>query len=542
MRELKNGKIRESQDGKRINIPSQSFFREHIGQILIVLLFGLLASFISGETLKPAHIVGRFFITGLLLLIFYRDILRYKPDYIKKKRMLLLLGFLVLFTILFGRAFQYFFENFAVGIGLFPPDTSIYGMPIPTGAILVTLIFDFHTAIIFSFIVSLLTGLWAGEPAYPIYAFIGSIVGAFSVMRCKKRTDILKGGICVSGVNIFTLLGILLFTDRIFGSYSSTAILYAAASGILVSSVVSLLLPVIELSFKVTTDITLLELLDLNQPVMKNLMITAPGTYHHSIITGNLVESVAEEIGVNPLLARVTAYYHDIGKIRMPEYFVENQQGTLSKHDRLSPHMSSIILTSHVKDGVEIAREYNLPEPVIDVIQQHHGTCLMTYFYQKARDAGNGEPAEDDYRYHGPKPQSRVTALVMLADAVEAASRVLKEPTPARIESLVDRIVNHIFIDGQLEECELTLKDISKIKKKFTYILTGIMHRRIEYPGFEFDDKIPTSIGEQQAAGLLTGKKEETAKKRLHEGRGKKPAEKAKDKPEEGTGHLKAAW
>jgi len=493
--------------------------------VLATLLLALMTAVIAGDSLKLTHIAGRFLITGLLFLIFYRDILRYKPDYIKKYRMLFLLGFLLLFTVISGRAFQYFFQNFSVGIGLSPPETAIYGMPIAAGAILVALIFDFHTAIIFSFITSLSTGLWAGESTYPIYAFVGSLVGAFSVMKCSKRTDILKGGLYVSAANLFTLLGILLFTDRLFSNYSTTALIYAASSGIIISSVVSLLLPIIEPTFKVSTDISLLELLDLNQPIMKNLMITAPGTYHHSIIVGNLVEAVAEDIGVNPLLARVSAYYHDIGKMRMPDYFVENQRGTVSKHDRLTPHMSSMILIAHVKEGVEIAREYNLPEPVIDIIEQHHGTCLMTYFFQKAKDASNGEPAEDDYRYHGPKPQSRVAALVMLADAVEAASRVLKDPTPARIESLVDKIVNHIFIDGQLEECELTLRDISNIKKKFTYILTGILHRRIDYPGFEFEEKEPTSIGGQKVVQM---RKERKKPYSHHEGRDKKQTEKGK--------------
>jgi len=223
---------------------------------------------------------------------------------------------------------------------------------------------------------------------------------------------------------------------------------------------------------------------------MKSLMVSAPGTYHHSVIVGNLVESAAETVGVNPLLARVSAYYHDIGKVKMPDYFVENQSSAVNKHDKLTPHMSSLIITNHVKEGVELARQYKLPEPIIDIIEQHHGTMLITYFYQKAKDKRESAlPVEEDYKYHGPKPQTRVAALVMMADAVEAASRVLTEPTPARIASLVDRIINHIFLEGQLDECELTLKDIHEIKKSFTYILTGIFHKRIDYPGFDFSNE-----------------------------------------------------
>jgi membrane-associated HD superfamily phosphohydrolase len=181
----------------------------------------------------------------------------------------------------------------------------------------------------------------------------------------------------------------------------------------------------------------------------------------------------------------------------MPEYFVENQAGSVSKHDKLSPHMSTMILVSHVKEGVELAHQFKLPKMVIDIIEQHHGSNLITYFYDKAKNEQDEEPTEEEYRYPGPKPQSRVAALVMLADAVEASSRVLKDPTSSRIEALVDKIINHVFIDGQLDECELTLKDISLIKRHFTYILTGIFHRRIDYPGFDFssDSKTHTSEG-----------------------------------------------
>ncbi|HDO21870.1 MAG TPA: HDIG domain-containing protein, partial [Nitrospirae bacterium] len=285
-------------------------------------------------------------------------------------------------------------------------------------------------------------------------------------------------------------------------------------SGLGVAAIVSITLPVLEYIFKITTDISLLELLDLNQPLMKNLMITAPGTYHHSIIVGNLVEASAEAVGVNPLLARVSAYYHDIGKIKMPEYFVENQAGSVSKHDKLSPHMSSMILISHVKEGTELGKQYNLPQIINDIIEQHHGTNLITYFYQKAKNDMGENPSEEEYRYPGPKPQSRVAALVMLADAVEAASRVLKDPTPSRIEALVDKIINHVFIDGQLDDCELTLKDLSLIKKHFIYILTGIFHRRIDYPGFDFNSDSKPKLSEGTDNGSRDKRSAETGKNR----------------------------
>ncbi|MCI4626187.1 MAG: HDIG domain-containing protein, partial [Candidatus Magnetoovum sp. WYHC-5] len=285
-------------------------------------------------------------------------------------------------------------------------------------------------------------------------------------------------------------------------------------SGILLSAFISIILPVLEYLFKITTNITLLELLDLNQPLMRNIMINAPGTYHHSVIVGNLVEAVADHIGVNSLLARVSAYYHDIGKMKMPEYFVENQSGAINKHEKLTPHMSSMILISHVKEGLELAEEYNLPESVMEGITQHHGTKLISYFYNKAKEEQAEVPKEEDYRYPGPKPQSKVSALIMIADAVEASSRTVKDPTPARVRNLVEQIVNNILIDGQLDECELTLKDINAIKERFSYIMIGIMHKRIEYPGFDFN----------KAIGVKDGEKDKGTE---HE-----PAEKGKDRRE----------
>jgi cyclic-di-AMP phosphodiesterase PgpH len=461
---------------------------------LIRVFFIIFCGFIGALSIQikfgAEELIGGFLIASLLMFILYRDIMRYKPAYIKKYNMLLLLGLLVIGTLLIGRLFAYLMSGLSKGLEYRALESALFGIPIPAGAMLVSLIFDFHTAIMFSFTVSLLTGLWLHDASFTIFAFVGSITAAFSVIRCKKRSGLLKGGGYVIAVNVLTVIIILLFKGQLFTEKSPPSIMFAALGGMSVAAIVSLLLPLIEYAFKVTTDISLLELLDLNQPVMKSLMITAPGTYHHSVIVGNLVESAAEAAGVNPLLARVSAYYHDIGKIKMPDYFVENQSGPVSRHQKLTPHMSSMIIVNHVKEGVELAKQYKLPEPIIDILEQHHGTMLVSYFYQKAKEKGDeGLPMAEDYKYHGPKPQTRVAALVMMADAVEAASRVLTEPTPARINSLVDRIVNHIFLEGQLDECELTLKDIHEIKKRFTYILIGIFHKRVDYPGFDFGNE-----------------------------------------------------
>jgi hypothetical protein len=426
-------------------------------------------------------------ISFVLLFMLYRDIMRYKPAYLNNYSMLLLLSLMIIGTLMAGRIFSYFLINLMKGLGTADTGIAIYGIPIATGAMLVALLFDFHTAITFSFTISLLTGYWLDESFFPIYTFVGSLTAAFSVIRCKKRSALLRGGLYVILANICLVIIFLISKGDLFTGKAPAAIVFAIFSGITVAAAVALTLPLYEYLFKVTTDISLLELLDLNQPLMKMLMINAPGTYHHSVIVGSLVESAAETVGVNPLLARVSSYYHDIGKAKMPEYFVENQGGAPNKHDKLTPHMSSMIIINHVKEGVELANQYKLPQPLIDIIKQHHGTAVLTYFFQKAKDMGyDAAPGQEEYMYPGPRPQTRVAALVMMADAVEAASKVLNDPTPARISALVEKIINHIFLEGQLDECELTLKDISEIKKRFIYILTGIMHKRIDYPGFDF--------------------------------------------------------
>jgi cyclic-di-AMP phosphodiesterase PgpH len=485
LRRFKNGT-----SSKGDSFPSPQSRKENLLRSYFVIFCGFIAALVIQIRFGIEEIMGGFFISCLLLYIFYRDIMRYKPTYVKKHTMLLLLGLIVIGTLSIERIFGFLLLGLSKGLEYRVIESALYGIPVATGAMLVSLIFDFHTAITFSFLVSLLTGLWLHDAAFTIYAFVSSITAAFGAIRCKKRSSILKAGGYVIVVNIVTVILILLFQGYLFTDKAFPSIIFSALGGISVAALVSLLLPVLEYTFKVTTDISLLELLDLNQPIMKNLMVSAPGTYHHSVIVGNLAESAAEAVGANPLLARVSAYYHDIGKIKMPDYFVENQGGSVSKHEKLTPHMSSMIIINHVKEGAELAKQYKLPEPILEIMQQHHGTMLVSYFYQKAKEKGiHSLPNEEDYKYHGPKPQTRVAALVMMADAVEAASRVLTDPTPARIASLVDRIINHIFLEGQLDECELTLKDIHEIKRQFAYILTGIFHKRVDYPGFDFSNE-----------------------------------------------------
>jgi len=259
---------------------------------------------------------------------------------------------------------------------------------------------------------------------------------------------------------------------------------WAAANGAITGAVLTALLPVIEYLFSVNTEISLLELADLNQPLMRQLSLQAPGTYHHSLIVGSLAETAAESIDADPLLARVGAYFHDIGKLQKPDYFVENESTQGSRHKELSPSMSALIISAHVKDGAEMAEEYNLPHAVIEIIEQHHGTSLMEYFYHLSRDTdGGADTTEEMFRYPGPRPKTREAAIILLADAVEAASRTLPEPSPARLRSLVKELTMKKLLDGQLNNSPVTLTDLAKAEEGFVRVLTAIFHSRVKYPG-----------------------------------------------------------
>ncbi len=364
--------------------------------------------------------------------------------------------------------------------------TYYYLLPFAVGAMLVRVVLNSEVALVFSVLLSLLLGVVFGNSlAIALYTFVGSLTGAHWVRHCKERATLYRAGLWVSLANMVAILALYLMTGLPFDIQLLFKLSFGLAGGFFCAVVVNGLIPLVESLFKYTTDIKLLELANMNTPVLRELMVQAPGTYHHSVIVGNLVESAAEAINANPLLARVAAYYHDIGKIRKPLYFIENIGGLENRHDKLSPSMSALILMAHVKDGAELAREHKLGQPLVDIIRQHHGTSLIKFFYDKAKsksDPGVQQVDERDYRYPGPKPQTREAALIMLADAVEAASRTLADPTPARIQGMVQKIINNIFIDGQLDECELTLKDLHNIAKSFNRILAGIFHHRVDYP------------------------------------------------------------
>ncbi len=415
----------------------------------------------------------------------------------RKLKDLIFTGLILLFVYLVVLFSNFIAEEFARTFQNFSPNALRFIIPVATGSMLVSIFLGMSYAIGFSFVASVISAIvLKGHIEYFIYFFVNSLLSAYGVKSCRERIVFIKTGLKVGLVNIVLAIS----AEALMGLTNSVeigvAIVSAFTGGILAGIVTTGFQPLIESVFGYTSDIKLLELASLDQPLLQELMVRAPGTYHHSVIVSNMVEAAAHEIGANPLLAKVAAYYHDIGKMKKPLYFIENQIGTENKHEKLAPSMSALILISHVKEGVEIAKKYKLGQEIIDIIQQHHGTSLISYFYEKAKaqaeKSGKAQSvSEADFRYPGPKPQTKEAGLVMLADSVEAACRSLSDPTPARIKGTVQNIINKIFADGQLDECELTLKDLNKIAKSFNKTLSGIFHHRIEYPE-------PAALGEQK--------------------------------------------
>ena len=390
-----------------------------------------------------------------------------------------------------------------------PSSSYFYLFPIAAGAMLVRIVINSEVAIVFAVLTSYFSAVMMGNQlSFFIFTFVGSLVGAHKVARCEQRSILIKAGVTVGGINILLIISSYLISGSPFRMVILSDVVMGFLAGPLASILVLGIAPVVEIIFGYTTDIKLLELANMDNPILKDLILQAPGTYHHSIIVGSLAETAAKSIAANPLLARVSAYYHDIGKLKKPLYFIENTGGMENKHEHLVPNMSGLILVSHVKDGLEIAREYRLGQRIAHIIQQHHGTSLISYFYQKAKEKENLEMEtidEVDFRYPGPKPQTKEAGIVMLADAVEAASRALSDPTPSRIKSLVQRITNSIFLDEQLEECELTLKDLQKIQESFNRILTAIFHQRIDYPAHpagDTPDQVPDEDPDSKSAKM----------------------------------------
>jgi len=375
--------------------------------------------------------------------------------------------------------------------------------PVAFGAVLVILLVDAQTAILFSLISTVFVGVLTGQVSMSVYSLAGCLTSVYVLDHYRERLAVIRAGLIIGVINGITILALHLYASTTSIGWLGLTIRLSGGllSGLFAAMLASILLPVLESLFDITTDIRLLELSNLNKPILRRLAVEAPGTYHHSIIVGTLAEAAAEAIGASALLVRVGAYYHDIGKLKKPSYYVENQIYSANKHEGLSPSMSSLILASHVKDGLLMADEIKLAPKVKELIPQHHGTRLMTYFYQKARGAADDKQpsvSEDEFRYPGPKPQSKEAAILMLADQVEAAARTLQDPSPGQIEGMIRRLTQATIQDGQFDECDVTLKEVEQISRAFARVIAGIHHHRIEYPGFDFNTPIEERRTEHQ--------------------------------------------
>lgn len=427
-----------------------------------------------GSRLSFGGYAGLFFMLAIIFIIVSFYLYHFNRNIYDNFNALSLLGLIVALTLVLGLAVRFF---------------SGYLMPVAMCTILITVLFEPRLAVLLTIVMAMLFGFVVdGEFSYVIVSLCSGLVAICSVSRLQRRSDLTKAGIYVGGVNIFCIVALLLLNRGFQLEYDflrefSINILAGLGNGLFSAIMAIGLLPYLESAFGLTTAVTLLELMDPGHSLLRRLLMEAPGTYHHSIVVGNLAEAAAEEIGANPLLSRVGAFYHDIGKIKRPYLFVENQFTGDNPHNKISPYLSALIIRSHIKDGVELAREARLPRPVIDIIQQHHGTSLIAYFYHQAAENGKGILVpEEEFRYEGPLPQTKEAAIILLADAVEAAVRSLSRPQAGRTEGMVRKIIKEKLNDGQLDEAPLTLQDLDKIGDTFVHILAGVFHQRIEYP------------------------------------------------------------
>ncbi len=366
-----------------------------------------------------------------------------------------------------------------------------YLVPLGAGSIMIALLANGRIATVYSVFSALLFGAMAGwDPFLMTWALLVQLAGVYGISTYRERAALLRAGIVVGVVGAGATLALLALQGNL---EPASQALYAACLAFVggavgVGLLVSFMLPMLESMFRVLTDVRLLELSNSSNPLLSELAVKAPGSYNHSLVVGHLAEDAARAIGANALFCRVAAFYHDIGKLLKPEYYVENQRSG-NPHDKLAPSMSALVVAAHVKDGVKLAREAGLPEQIIDIIPQHHGTRLMSFFYRKAKDSSDpsmGPIKEEDFRYPGPKPQTREAAIFMLADAVEAAARTVDDPTRNRLREVIRKVSNAIVLEGQFEECDLTFVDLDRIQQAFLRTLVSMYHHRVDYPGFDF--------------------------------------------------------
>ncbi|SJZ96293.1 HD family phosphohydrolase [Selenihalanaerobacter shriftii] len=422
-------------------------------------------------------ILGLALIVFIFVSVFVIYVSQYKAKIVDDEGVVALLGILPILMLLFAKIMT-FLELI---------DNPAYLVPVAGLSMLLAILVDYNLSIMatmaLSFLVTLVTGAGVAGAAV---ALVGGLVGIYSVSKVTQRNDLVRAGFYVSGASVLTILAFELSAPPVEFLELLKSISLGIINGIIVGVVTNGFLPYLENTFGITSPVKLLELSNPNnQPLLKKLMVEAPSTYQHSTVVGNLAEAAADAVDADALLVRVGAYYHDIGKIKRPYFFTENQFSKENPHDKLSPNLSTLIITSHVKDGVELAKKYGLPNKIIDIIRQHHAKSLVSFFYQEALHDDKYENVnEEEFRYPGPKPQTKESAIIMLADITEAATRSKVEvhSNPGKLEVVVRELIRNKLDEGQLDESDLTLKDLDKIGTAFVNVLTGRFHNRVEYP------------------------------------------------------------
>ncbi|WP_425061284.1 Cyclic-di-AMP phosphodiesterase PgpH [Sporomusa carbonis] len=432
-------------------------------QIHVMEALGLYAGSVS-----EARILGLTVFVFLVMGIFLGYLYKFVPRVYENDMHLTLLGLIVLVTMLIGKAAHYY---------------SDFAAPIAAGALLTAILIDTRVGLLISVIMALFFGVIVDHDLRAVAAaLISGMAGVYSVTKMAHGYSLTRAGVYIAAIN-FLVIGSTGLIEQLEGTELLMQGLLGAISGIASAVITTGLLPYLEHAFNITTPIKLLDLAKPNHPLLQRLLLDAPGTYHHSVLVGNLAETAAVTVGADPVIVRVGAFYHDIGKIKRPYFFIENQAGIENPHDKIAPSLSTLIVTSHIKDGLDLCRDYKLPQIITDIIQQHHGTTLVSYFYKRATETEHGECIiEADFRYEGPTPQSKEAALVMLADACEAAVRSIGKPNVNRIEATVRKIIRERLHDGQLDDCNLTLKDLKVIGDVYIRLLSSMFHTRIEYP------------------------------------------------------------
>ncbi|MCC3145391.1 HDIG domain-containing protein [Halanaerobium sp. Z-7514] len=421
------------------------------------------------------NIIGRILIAFIIVLLLAFYFYKYKKSIWQDNSQLLLIEILIVLVLLLAKIFSLFQNPFVDFL-----------VPTAMASILLTVLINTDTALVSTLFLSMLIApIYDMNYNIVLVSLLAGLVGIYSVSKVKERGDIIRAGLNISVVLMFLIAGLSLLQENPNWNYMIWAVGGGITNGLLVGVLANGFLPYLEDLFDMTSSVKLLELSNPSQNVLKRMLVEAPGTYHHSIIVGNLAETAAEDVGADSLLARAAAYYHDIGKLKRPYFFSENHFGAENPHDKTSPNLSALIIKSHVKDGVEMAEEHGLPGKIIDIIKEHHGTNLISYFYQQAIQENKHDDIEKkDFRYDGPKPQSKEAAIIMLADITEAAvrSKNFNKNNHDRIEGFVRGLIKDKLIENQLDKSDLTLRDLDQITNSFVKVLTGIYHQRVEYP------------------------------------------------------------